>query len=48
LKSAIQFLDENFASENEIIHKVPIVVEETSDAVRTNFFRPTGSIVWSN
>jgi uncharacterized alpha-E superfamily protein len=48
LKSEIQFLDESPISEDKIIHKVPKVVEETSDAVRTHFFRPTGSIVWSN
>lgn len=48
LRSEIQFLEDNAASEDVIIHKVPKVVEDTSESVRAHFFRPTGSIVWSN
>ena len=48
LKSEILFLDDNSASQDEIVHKTPLSVEETSEAVRKHFFRPTGSIVWSN
>jgi uncharacterized alpha-E superfamily protein len=48
LTSEILFLDNNSSTQDEIIHKTPLSVEETSDAVRANFFRPTGSIVWSN
>jgi uncharacterized alpha-E superfamily protein len=48
LKSEIQFMADNYSAENEIIHKVPAVVGDTSEAIRTHFFRPTGSIVWSN
>lgn len=48
LKSEILFLDENPAAEDEIVHRTPLAVEETSEAARAHFFRPTGSIVWSN
>lgn len=48
LRSEILFLDDSPTAEDEIIHKTPRSVEETSEAARTHFFRPTGSIVWSN
>lgn len=48
LKSEILFLQNSSSAEDEVIHKTPQSVEETSEAARTHFFRPTGSIVWSN
>lgn len=48
LNSQIYFLNDNFEEEEEIIRKTPSVVEQTSESIRRNFFRPMGSIVWSN
>lgn len=48
LSSQIYFLRENIEEEEEIVRKVPFAVEQTSEAIRQNFFWPMGSIVWSN
>jgi uncharacterized alpha-E superfamily protein len=48
LSSQIYFLRENMEEEEEIVRQIPLAVEQTSESVRANFFRPIGSIVWSN
>lgn len=48
LRSQIHFLREDIEEEEEIVRKIPYAVEQTSDSIRQNFFRPMGSIVWSN
>ena len=48
LSSQIYFLRENTEEEEEIVRKIPFAVEQTSESIRQIFFRPMGSIVWSN
>ncbi len=48
LGSQIHFLGNDVEEEERIIARTPLAVEETSEAIRTAFFRPVGSIVWSN
>jgi uncharacterized alpha-E superfamily protein len=48
LGSQIQFLGDDPEEEKAIISRTPQAVEMTSEAIKSHFFRPTGSIVWSN
>jgi uncharacterized alpha-E superfamily protein len=49
LGSQIHFInEEDFEEIERIIARTPHAVEETSAAIKANFFRPVGSIVWSN
>lgn len=48
LSSQIYFLRENIEEEEEIVRQIPLAIEQTSELIRQNFFRPIGSIVWSN
>jgi len=48
LGSQIHFINDDADEVARIIAQTPHAVEETSAAIKTNFFRPIGSIVWSN
>ncbi len=48
LGSQIHFINDDPDEMARIIAKTPHAVEETSASIKANFFRPVGSIVWSN
>jgi uncharacterized alpha-E superfamily protein len=48
LASQILFMGGDPTAQEEIILQVPEAVKKTSQLISTHFFRPIGSIVWSN
>ena len=48
MRQTLETLLENIEEEEEIVRQIPLAIEQTSELIRQNFFRPIGSIVWSN
>lgn len=48
LGSQILYLGDDQEEQESLIHQTPSAVEQTTEGIRLRYFRPMGSIVWSN